>query len=61
MSANIKVTLVRSLIGRKPNQILTAHALGLTRLNSSVIKADTADVRGMVATIGHLVKVEATK
>jgi len=61
MSANIKVTLVRSLIGRKPNQILTARSLGLTRLNSSVIKADTAEVRGMVATIGHLVKVEAAK
>jgi len=59
--AQIKVTLVRSLIGHKPNQVKTAKALGLTRINSSVLKEDTEAIRGMVNTICHLVKVEETK
>jgi large subunit ribosomal protein L30 len=59
--AQIKVTLVKSLIGHKPNQVKTAKALGLTRINSSVLKEDTEAIRGMVNTIAHLVKVEETK
>jgi len=59
--AQIKVTLVKSLIGHKPNQVKTAKALGLTRINSSVLKEDTEAIRGMVNTISHLVKVEETK
>lgn len=54
----IKITLVKSTIGRNPNQTATAQTLGLTKLNKSVIKDDTEAIRGMVNTISHLVKVE---
>lgn len=54
----IKVTLVKSTIGRSPRQTATAQTLGLTKLNKSVVKEDTEAIRGMVSTIGHLVKVE---
>ncbi len=54
----IKVTLVKSTIGRGPKQMATAQTLGLTKLNKSVIKEDNDAIRGMVNTIGHLVKVE---
>ncbi len=54
----IKITLVKSTIGRNPNQATTAQTLGLTKLNRSVVKDDTEAIRGMVETISHLVKVE---
>ncbi len=59
--AQIKVTLVKSAIGRKPNQILTLKALGLTKTQSAVVKDDTDAIRGMINTVAHLVKVEAIK
>ncbi len=59
--ADIKVTLVKSTIGRKPNQIKTVKALGLSKVNSSVIKNDTPDNRAMIQTVAHLVKVEEVK
>ncbi len=54
----IKVTLVKSTIGRGPKQMATTQTLGLTKLNKTVIKEDNEAIRGMVKTIGHLVKVE---
>ena len=64
MSSNtqgtIKVTLVRSWIGRKADQEATARALKLRKLNQTVELPDTPTVRGMVAKIQHLVKVEET-
>jgi large subunit ribosomal protein L30 len=59
--AQLKVTLVKSAIGRKPNQVKTIKALGLTKTNSCVVKDDTEAVRGMINTIAHLVTVEAVK
>ncbi|MCK7487936.1 MAG: 50S ribosomal protein L30 [Bacillus subtilis] len=59
--ADIKITLVKSLIGRKPNQVKTAKALGLTRMNSSVVKTESDAIRGMINTVAHLVQVEAVK
>lgn len=59
--AQIKVTLVRSLIGCKPNQVKTAKALGFTKTGSSVLKEDTEAIRGMIGTIAHLVRIEETK
>lgn len=52
-----EITLVKSLIGRKPNQVKTAKALGLTKIGSSVIKEENPAIRGMIVTISHLVKV----
>ena len=55
--AKLEITLVKSTIGAKPNQKETAKALGLTKINKTVVKEDNEAIRGMVATISHLVKV----
>ncbi len=57
-ASRIRVTLVRSPIGRKPAQRATVKALGLGRLNSSVEKEANPAVLGMVNSVSHLVKVE---
>lgn len=54
----IKITLTKSPIGRKPEQRKTVVALGLGKLNSSVIKEETPAILGMVNAISHLVTVE---
>ncbi len=54
----IRVKLVRSTIGRKPEQRKTAKALGLGKLNSVVEKDVNPAVLGMVESISHLVEVE---
>ena len=54
----LKITLQKSLIGRKQDQIATAKALGLTKIRSSVIKQDNAAMRGLIFKIKHLVSVE---
>ena len=53
-----KITLVKSLIGRKPNQVKTAKALGLTKVGQSVEKEENEAIKGMIVTIAHMVKVE---
>jgi len=59
--AQVKITLVRSIVGRKPNQVKTVKALGLTKLNSSVVREESDAVNGMINTVKHLVKVEQVK
>ncbi len=54
----IKVTLVRSVIDKPKNQKLTVKALGLKRLNHSVVHNATPQILGMVEKVKHLVKVE---
>lgn len=54
----LKITLVRSPIGYNKRQKRTVEALGLRRLNQSVVKPDNPAVRGMVRKITHLVMVE---
>ncbi len=56
--ANIEVKLVKSLIGRKQDQIDTAKALGLTKINKVVVKPDNEAMRGMINKISHLVEVK---
>jgi large subunit ribosomal protein L30 len=56
--ARLKVTQVRSAIGRKQNQRETLRSLGLKRINDVVVKEDRPEIRGMVKTIPHLVQVE---
>lgn len=59
MSAGkLRITLVRSPLGRKPSQRLTVNALGLRRLNHTVEHSDTPQIRGMINRIRHLVAVE---
>jgi large subunit ribosomal protein L30 len=59
--AQIKITLVKSVIGHKPNQLKTIKALGMTKMHSSVVKDDTEALRGMINTVAHLVTVENVK
>ena len=59
--AQIKITLTKSPIGRKPEQRKTVVALGLGKLNSSVVKEDNAASLGRVNTISHWVTVEEVK
>lgn len=54
----LQITLTRSLIGRKPNQVKTANALGLRKVNQVVVHEQNDAVNGMINTISHLVKVE---
>ena len=59
--ANLKVTLVRSVIGRPQNQREIVKGLGLGRVNSSVVVTDNAAMRGAIRKINHLVDVELAK
>ena len=56
--ADLKITLVKSTIGAKPKQKLNVEALGLGKLNSSVVQKDNPAIRGMINKVSHLVKVE---
>ena len=56
--AEIKITLVKSTIGAVPKHKKTVEALGLKKLNKTVILPDNAATRGMVDQVKHLVKVE---
>ena len=54
----VKVVLIKSLIGAKPNQKATAASLGLHKIGDSNIHANDAVLAGKVRVLHHLVKVE---
>ena len=56
--AQLKVTQVRSGIGRKPKQRGTLRALGLGRIGKTNTLPDRPEIRGMLAKVPHLVRVE---
>ena len=56
--AELKVTQTRSTIGAKRNQRETLRSLGLKRIHHTVVQEDRPEIRGMVATVPHLVTVE---
>ncbi|GED32959.1 MULTISPECIES: 50S ribosomal protein L30 [Brevibacillus] len=56
--AKLQITLTRSLIGRPVGQQETVKALGLRKINSTVVKEDNAAIRGMVFKVKHLVDVK---
>ena len=49
----VKVTLIRSVIGQKPDQVATVRSLGLKKINSSNILPDNDAVRGMAKAVAH--------
>ena len=53
-----KITLVKSLIGAKPNQKATAASLGLRKIGDSIVLKDDAVLAGKIKVLSHLVKVE---
>lgn len=58
MSSKLKITWVKSGIGYPKDQKETIRALGLRRLNQTVVKDDNPSVRGMIYKVRHLVRVE---
>ena len=58
MAGKLKITLVKSPISAIPKQRATVEALGLRKLNKAVEMPDNGAVRGMIARVSHLVKVE---
>lgn len=56
--AELKVTLVKSPIGAVPKHRKTVEALGLRKLNKTVVLPDNAATRGMVKQVEYMVKVK---
>ncbi len=58
MSKMLKITWVKSTIGHIKAQKATIESLGLKKLNQTVIKEDSPQLRGMINKVQHLVTVE---
>jgi len=54
----LRITQTRSVIGTKPKQRGTLRALGLRHIDHTVEHPDKPEVRGMIARVPHLVRVE---
>jgi len=54
----VKITQVRSTIDQSKKQKATIEALGLRKINHSVVKTATPQIMGMIAKVQHLVKTE---
>ncbi|MCR5698712.1 MAG: 50S ribosomal protein L30 [Treponemataceae bacterium] len=54
----VKVTLIKSTIGQKPEKRATVRSLGLKKINSSVEHELTPAIAGMISSVSHLVKCE---
>ncbi|MEM7657717.1 MAG: 50S ribosomal protein L30 [Bacteroidota bacterium] len=61
MYPKVKITQVRSLINRPKDQKATIEALGLGRINRTVVKDCTPQILGMIKKVSHLVKLEETE
>ncbi|MDR1667710.1 MAG: 50S ribosomal protein L30 [Bacteroidales bacterium] len=57
--AKINITLKKSVIHASKRQVATVRALGLGKVDSSVVHEDTPQIRGMVKKVNHLVDIEA--
>ncbi len=58
MDKQIKITLIKSLIGRLPKHVLIAKQLGLKRINSTVFHRDIPAIRGLVNQVSYLLSIE---
>jgi large subunit ribosomal protein L30 len=56
--SKLKITYIRSIIGRPEKHKRIVQALGLRKLNQTVMHQDNSAVRGMVRKVGHLVRME---
>jgi large subunit ribosomal protein L30 len=57
----LRITLIKSYIGRPETQRKVLAGMGLGKLNRSVVLADTPEIRGMVRKVCHLVSMEEVK
>jgi large subunit ribosomal protein L30 len=53
----LSITLTRSMIGLSPRQEATVKALGLRRMGQQVMHEDSATIRGMIAKVPHVLRV----
>ena len=58
MAGVVKVTLVKSMIGRPEKHRKVLRGMGLTKINKSVELEDTLSIRGMIHKVSHLVSAE---
>ena len=58
MAKKLEITLTRSVIGRPEDQKDTVKALGLSKINQSVVQEDNPAIRGMINKVSHLVTVK---
>lgn len=58
MEKKLKITLIRSYIGRPQKQRKVLRGMGLEKLNRTVLLNDTPEIRGMIKKVCHLVSVE---
>lgn len=58
MAKQLEITLVRSVIGAKPDQRATVAALGLKKLQQTVVKEENPAILGMINKVSHLVSVK---
>ncbi len=56
--AKLKITLIKSVIGRPELHRITVKTLGLGKMNSTVVQNDTPQIRGMINQVSHLLEVE---
>ncbi|MBW8049457.1 MAG: 50S ribosomal protein L30 [Cytophagales bacterium] len=56
--SKVKITQIRSIIGRTERQKRTIQALGLGKINKSVEVENTPQIAGMINKVAHLIKVE---
>ncbi len=59
--SQIKVTQTKSIIGRRADHRRTVRALGLRKMNHTVIHEDTPQIRGMIHQVRYMVEVEEVK
>lgn len=60
MAGKLRITLRRGLAGIRQKQRATLRGLGLRRVNHTVEREDTPQVRGMIRAVAHMVEVEET-
>ena len=58
MSGKLKITLVKSMIGRPKKHRQVLRGIGLKKVNRSVLRENTPAIRGMVNIVSHLVTAE---
>ncbi|MBZ9689457.1 50S ribosomal protein L30 [Clostridium estertheticum] len=56
--AKVKLTLVKSLIGRKKEHIATVNALGLRKIRKEIEHEETPQIKGMINKVSYLLKIE---
>jgi large subunit ribosomal protein L30 len=56
--SEIKIQLIKSLSGRFPKHRRIAEALGLRKIRQTVVRPDTAVIRGMIEKIGYLIEIK---